>query len=119
MGGWFVLIQKTRATIGLPNPEEELRCLEEKANATWGKYQEALQVTANLNGSMDALKDDIKAMGKQLAEEQGNISVYTDRQAKATATKATAEAELKEAQAVLQGEEASRVELTFAGDEDR
>merc|ERR1712158_38197 len=93
--GWFVLIQKTRATIGLPNPEEELRCLEEKANATWGKYQEALQVTANLNGSMDALKDEIKAMGKQLAEEQGNISVYTDRQAKATATKATAEAEVK------------------------
>merc|ERR1712158_287702 len=109
--GWFVLIQKTRATIGLPNPEEELRCLEEKANATWGKYQEALQVTANLNGSMDALKDEIKAMGKQLAEEHGNISVYTDRQAKATATKATAEAELKDAQAVLSSEEASRVEL--------
>merc|ERR1712130_604317 len=109
--GWFVLIQKTRATVGLPNPEEELRCLEEKANATWGKYQEALQVTANLNGSMDSLKDEIKAMGKQLAEEQGNISVYTDRQAKATATKATAEAELKEAQAVLSSEEASRVEL--------
>merc|ERR1719278_465399 len=109
--GWFVLIQKTRASIGLPNPEEELRVLEEKANATWGKYQEALQVTANLNGTMDALKDEIKAIGKQLAEEQGNISVYTDRQAKATATKATAESELKEAQAVLQGEEASRVEL--------
>merc|ERR1711981_708224 len=94
--GWFVLIQKTRATIGLPNPEEELRCLEEKANETWGKYQEALQVTANLNGSMDALKDEIKAMGKQLAEEQGNISVYTDRQTKATATKAQAESELKD-----------------------
>merc|ERR1711863_217712 len=109
--GWFVLIQKTRGLIGMPNPEEELRLLEEKANATWGKYQEALQVTANLNGTMDALKDEIKAMGKQLAEEQGNISVYTDRQAKATATKATAEAELKEAQSVLQGEEASRVEL--------
>merc|ERR1712158_62198 len=109
--GWFILIQKTRASIGLPNPEEELRCLEEKANATWGKYQEALGVTANLNGSMDSLKDEIKAMGKQLAEEQGNISVYTDRQAKATATKATAEAELKEAQAVLSSEEASRVEL--------
>jgi len=109
--GWFVLIQKTRGLIGMPNPEEELRLLEEKANATWGKYQEALQVTANLNGSMDSLKDEIKAMGKQLAEEQGNISVYTDRQAKATATKATAEAELKEAQAVLSSEEASRVEL--------
>merc|ERR1712158_154585 len=109
--GWFVLIQKTRATIGLPNPEEELRLLEEKASATWGSTREALQVTANLNGTMDALKDEIKAMGKQLAEEQGNISVYTDRQAKATTTKATAEAELKETQAVLSSEEASRVEL--------
>merc|ERR1711934_597435 len=110
--GWFVLIQKTRGSIGKPNPEEELRILEEKANATWGKYQEALQVTANLSGSMDSLKDEIKAMGKQLAEEQGNISVYTDRQAKATATKATAEAELKDAQAVLSSEESSRVELS-------
>merc|ERR1719507_1829984 len=110
--GWFVLIQKTRGLIGQPNPEEELRILEEKANATWGKYQEALQVTANLSGSMDSLKDEIKAMGKQLAEEQGNISVYTDRQAKATATKATAESELKDAQAVLSSEESSRVELS-------
>merc|ERR1719222_1741959 len=109
--GWFVLIQKTRGLIGQPNPEEELRILEEKANATWGKYQEALQVTANLSGSMDSLKDEIKAMGKQLAEEQGNISVYTDRQAKATATKATAEADLRDAQAVLSSEESSRVEL--------
>merc|ERR1711863_78227 len=109
--GWFVLIQKTRGLIGMPNPEEELRLLEEKANETWGKYQEALQVTANLSGSMDSLKDEIKAMGKQLAEEQGNISVYTDRQAKATATKATAEADLRDAQAVLASEESSRVEL--------
>merc|ERR1712066_989960 len=109
--GWFVIIQKTRASIGLPNPEEELRVLEEKANATWGKYQEALQVTANLNGSMDGLKAEIEAMGKQLAEEQGNISVYTDRQTKATATKVQAEGELKEAQAVLSSEENSRIAL--------
>merc|ERR1719278_456923 len=33
--GWFVIIQKTRGLIGLPNPQEELRVLEEKANATW------------------------------------------------------------------------------------
>jgi myosin heavy chain 6/7 len=110
--GWFILIQKTRGSIGQDNPEEALRQLEEKANATWGKYQEALAVTANLSGSMDALKDDIKAMGKQLSEEQGNISVYTDRQAKATATKATAEAELRDAAAVLSSEESSRVELS-------
>merc|ERR1719230_1460193 len=109
--GWFVLIQKTRGLIGLPNPEEELRLLEEKANATWGQYKEALDVTANLQGSMDGLKAEIEAMGKQLAEEQGNISVYTDRQTKATATKVQAEAELKEAQAVLSSEESSRVAL--------
>merc|ERR1712240_677508 len=34
--GWFVLIQKTRVLIGLPNPEEELRLLEEAANAKYG-----------------------------------------------------------------------------------
>merc|ERR1712055_1110238 len=110
--GWFVLIQKTRGLIGRPNPEEELRLLEEQANATWGKYKEALDVTANLQGSMDGLKAEIDAMGKQLAEEQGNISVYTDRQTKATATKVQAEAELKDAQAVLGQEEASRVQLS-------
>merc|ERR1719204_1186922 len=109
--GWFVLIQKTRGLIGMPNPEEELRLLEEKANETWGKYKEALDVTANLQGSMDGLKAEIEAMGKQLAEEQGNISVYTDRQTKATATKVQAEAELKEAQAVLSSEESSRIAL--------
>merc|ERR1711884_144228 len=109
--GWFVLIQKTRGLIGLPNPEEELRLLEEKANATYGQYKEALDVTANLQGSMDGLKAEIDAMDKQLAEEQGNISVYTDRQTKATATKAQAESELKEAQAVLAEEENSRIAL--------
>ena len=36
--GWFVLIQKTRATIGLPNPEEELRCLEEQVSMPLLKY---------------------------------------------------------------------------------
>merc|ERR1712240_366127 len=71
----------------------------------------ALDVTAELEGNMDGLKADIQAMGKQLAEEQGNISVYTDRQAKAVALKASTEAELKSQQAILSKEEASRVEL--------
>merc|ERR1719431_2475240 len=109
--GWFVLIQKTRGLIGLPNPEEELRELEEKANAKYGAYKDALDVTKELEGSMDGLKSDIDAMGKQLAEEQGNISVYTDRQAKAVAQKAATEADLKTQQAILSKEEASRIAL--------
>merc|ERR1712121_483960 len=89
--GWFVIIQKPRPLVGMPNPEEELRQLEEKANATYGKYKEALDVTASLEGQMDQLKDDIKALTKQLEEEQGNLSIYTDRQAKATQMKSDCE----------------------------
>merc|ERR1719322_609242 len=38
--GWFVIIQKTRPLVGRPDPNEELRLLEEKANATYGVYKE-------------------------------------------------------------------------------
>merc|ERR1719445_855991 len=109
--GWFVIIQKTRAMIGKPNPEEELRQLEEKANATYGEYKAALDKTAELEGSMDDLKAEIAAMTKQLAEEQGSISVYTDRQAKANQLKAEADVELAAQTNVLKAEEASRIEL--------
>merc|ERR1712179_340988 len=109
--GWFTIIQKTRGLIGLPNPEEELRLLEEKANATYGEYKAALDTTANLEGQLGDLKDEIAAMSKQLSEEQGNISVYTDRQAKAVEIKNETEVELAQAQKVLAAEEASRVEF--------
>merc|ERR1712226_1444402 len=59
----------------------------------------------------DGLKGEIEAMGKQLAEEQGNISAYTDRQAKAVATMASTKSELDTQQSILAQEEASRVEL--------
>ena len=110
--GWFIIIQKTRPLIGMPNPEEELRLLEEKANATYGKYKEALDVTKLLEGQNEGTKADIKALSKQLEEEQGNISIYTDRQAKANALKAETEVELAQQQTVLSDEEASRIELT-------
>merc|ERR1711909_30124 len=109
--GWFTIIQKTRGLIGLPNPEEELRLLEEKANATYGEYKEKVDTTANLESQLGDLKDEIAAMSKQLSEEQGNISVYTDRQAKAVEIKNETEVELAQAQKVLAAEEASRVEF--------
>merc|ERR1712180_378677 len=109
--GWFVIIQKTRPLVGMPNPEEGLRQLEEKANATYGKYKEALDVTASLEGEIDGMKDSIKALTKQLEEEQGNLSVYTDRQTKAATIKAETEMELATQQKNLAGEEASRIEL--------
>merc|ERR1712154_513956 len=50
-------------------------------------------------------------MTHQLAEEQGNISVYTDRQAKANALKAETEVELAKRQGVLAEAESERVAL--------
>ena len=92
------IIQKTRGFIGLPKPEEELRILEEEANASYGEYKSALDVAAaldlDLESQMGNLKDEIAAMSKQLSEEQGNISVYTDRQSKALALKSSTEIEL-------------------------
>merc|ERR1711892_995182 len=109
--GWFIIIQKTRGLIGLPNPAEELELLEAKAAATFGKYQDALDVTKSPSGQLGAIKDEIGAMTTQLNEEQGNVSVYTGRQAKAIAIKGEAEVELAGKQKVLLAEESSRVEL--------
>merc|ERR1711988_459636 len=110
--GWFVIIQKSRPLIGMPYPEEELRLLEEKANATYGKYKEALDVTAALEGEIGGMKDTIKALTKQLEQEQGNLSIYTDRQAKAQKIKAETEVELATQQKNLASEENARIELT-------
>merc|ERR1719228_686866 len=66
--GWFVIIQKTRGLIGLPNPEEELRQLEEAANNTYGEYKAALDKTAELEASLDGLRDEIGAMSNLISE---------------------------------------------------
>merc|ERR1719400_2540682 len=78
--GWFIIIQKTRPLIGQINLEEELKILEEKANAGWGAYQDAVNVTKELEAENKRLKDeDIIALTKQLESEQGNLSQYQDR----------------------------------------
>merc|ERR1711994_393145 len=41
--GWFVIIQKTKPLIGQENLEDQLRALEEKANAKYGAYEDALK----------------------------------------------------------------------------
>jgi myosin heavy subunit len=109
--GWFVIIQKTRPLIGAPNPEEELRLLEEKANATYGKYKEALDVTKDLEQSNAEMEGEIKDMTTTLAKAQGDVSQYTERQAKASAEKADVESQLGDRQKVLAAEEASRIEM--------
>merc|ERR1712223_1429447 len=92
--GWFIIIQKTRPLIGQPNPEGELRALEEKANATWGKYNEQVETKKRLEQENINIEEEKKALIKQLESEQGNMSEYTERQAKASAQRADLEVQL-------------------------
>merc|ERR1712012_1324982 len=76
--GWFVIIQKTRPLIGMPNPEEELRVLEEQANSVWGKYDEQLKTKARLLEENEAIKEEKKALmahlEKNLVEAQDKLA---------------------------------------------
>merc|ERR1711931_412796 len=103
--GWFVIIQKTRPLIGLPNPEEELRILEEKANATYGVYKEKLDLK-------EKLLDEKKALIKQIEKEQGNVSQYHEKQAKISAEQGELEIALSAAQDKLAKTEQARVQAT-------
>merc|ERR1712223_809972 len=110
--GWFIIIQKTRANIGQPNPEEELRQLEEKANATYGVYLEQVETKKRLEQENIQIEEEKKSLVKQLESEQGNMSEYTERQAKASAQKADFEVQLANAGEQLINMEQSRQQAT-------
>merc|ERR1719458_1383593 len=110
--GWFVIIQKTRPMIGMPNPEEQLRLLEEKADATWGVYKDKLDTKARLLEENEAIKEEKKELMKTLEKEQGNLSVYHEKQAKATADIADLEGQLAAAQDKLAQREQARQDAT-------
>merc|ERR1711937_1088862 len=108
--GWFVLIQKTRPLIGMPNPEEELRLLEEEANRVYGKYKEQLETMAKLEEDNVKIEEEKKGLLAQLEKEQGSMKVYHEKQAKCTANIAALENELTDAQATLAEREQERQE---------
>merc|ERR1719249_559884 len=112
--GWFVIIQKTKPLIGQVTMEQELNMLLEKANETWGVYDEALNVTKELEGANAGLEEESKALSAQLASEQGNLSQYQDRQAKAAALKVKVEAELAQGQKQLSMAENERINTASA-----
>merc|ERR1711992_56500 len=91
--GWFIIIQKTKPHIGQMNPEEELRLLEEKANATYGVYLEQVETKARLAEDNVLIQEETKALIKQLEAEQGNLSQYTEQQERATKLKIKFEAD--------------------------
>merc|ERR1711884_262017 len=111
--GWFIIIQKTRPLIGQVNLEEELRILEEKATKAYGAYSEQVEAKKRLEQENVDMEEEKKALMKQLEAEQGNLSEYTDRQAKAAAAKVTLENGLVEAGNKLVQMEQNRQQATL------
>jgi myosin heavy subunit len=108
--GWFIIIQKTRPLIGQPNPEEELRMLEQKCTDAFGAYQDQIETAKKLELDNVAIEEERKALLEQLNQEQGNMSQYTERQAKASAAKADLEVQISAAgEALLKKEQARQM----------
>merc|ERR1712165_277852 len=110
--GWFIIIQKTRPLIGAINMEEELKILEEKAQASYGAYEEQLNTKARLQEDIVNIKVERDALVKQIEAEQGNLSQYHEKQAKMLAQKEAAEKELVVAGEKLVAMEANRQQAT-------
>merc|ERR1712242_378903 len=110
--GWFIIIQKTRPLIGAVNMEEELRMLEEKAQASYGAYEEQLNTKARLQEDIVNIKVERDALVKQIEAEQGNMSQYHEKQAKMLAQKEAAENGLVVAGEKLVATEANRQQAT-------
>merc|ERR1712209_15441 len=110
--GWFVIIQKTRPLVGRPDPNEELRLLEEKANATYGVYKEKVDLKAKLLEDNKVIEEEKKALIKQIESEQGNLGIYHERQAKISSEKADLEIALSEATSKLAKTEQMRADAT-------
>merc|ERR1711899_11243 len=111
--GWFIIIQKTRPLIGQVNLEQELAILEEKAKTAYGAYEEQVNTKKRLEQENVDMEEEKKALMKQLEAEQGNLSEYTDRQAKAAAAKVTLENGLVEAGNKLVQMEQNRQQATL------
>merc|ERR1712083_978087 len=109
--GWFVIIQKTRPLVGQPNPQEELRQLEERCKEVYGAYEEAVNITKQLEEENIKIKEETAALNAELASKSGDMAIYQQRQAEALERKAKAEADLVTMQQTLAREEAERIEL--------
>ena len=110
--GWFIIIQKTKPLIGQMNLEEELKKLEDACNKAYGAYKEQLDTKARLDEENKVIEEEKKQLVTQLEQEQGNLSEYTERQAKASAAKADLEVQISDASGKLAETEAIRVQAS-------
>merc|ERR1711976_1008740 len=99
--------------IGQVNLEQELAILEEKSKSAYGAYEEQVNTKKRLEQENIDMEEEKKALMKQPEAEQGNLSEYTDRQAKAAAAKVALENGLVEAGNKLVQMEQNRQQATL------
>ena len=95
---WFGIIQKTRPLIGMINIEEEIKILESTADNANKDFQKEVSEKKRLETENTRLMEERAMLLKRIEAEQGDMSKYHERQAKAAAQKADLEAQLLENQ---------------------
>merc|ERR1712147_413482 len=80
--GWHQAVGQTRKLIGKRDVNEELKMLEEKAKDVYGEYIKQLEEKKRLEGENKKIEEEKKEIMKQIEKEQGNLSVYHEKQAK-------------------------------------
>ena len=109
--GWFSIIQKTKPLIGMVNIEEEIKLLENAAHKANEDVQSEVEEKARLEKENVRLQDLRQALMRKLENEQGDLTQYQERQAKAATQKADLEAQFEELQEKIDEQQQERQKL--------
>ena len=107
--GWHLAVARTRTLIGKRDPNEELRILEERAKEIYGQYISQKEEKARLLEENKKIEVEKKEIMKQIEKEQGNLSIYHEKQAKFKAETEDLSNTLVERQAELKDAEERRL----------
>jgi len=108
--GWHLAVSNTRKLIGKKDVNEELRLLEEKAKEVYGEYIKQKEEKARLLEENQKIEREKKEIMKQIEKEQGNLSIYHEKQARLKAETDELTNTLKDTQEQLKDAEERRVE---------
>merc|ERR1712147_514950 len=108
--GWHQCVGQTRKLIGKRDVNEELKMLEEKAADVYGEYVKQLEEKDRLEGENKKIEEEKKEIMKQIEKEQGNLSVYHEKQAKFNAETEQLNKTLKDRQETLKDAEERRMQ---------
>ena len=109
--GWFSIIQKTRPLIGMVNIEEEIQLLEDAAAQAVEDFETETASRKAFEESNSRLMDEKLALLKRIEAEQGDLTSFQERQAKAAAQKADMEVQLTHTNVKIKEEQAKKEEL--------